>query len=175
MTDLSDAPTAPRTERRDSKNIAAAPNFDLLAGVSLRVSVEVGSTSMTLAELLAIDEGSVIELDRAQPGIFAEKYLLMVPGLNHGGLADEIAKHSPAIRYADPFLFFNLPDFPGVGSKQSLEQVAAPTLDNYHICRSSSYMRAQANRTRIARNRRSTTPMYWWATLARFGGTRRAS
>ena len=65
MTDLSDAPTAPRTERRDSKNIAAAPNFDLLAGVSLRVSVEVGSTSMTLAELLAIDEGSVIELDRA--------------------------------------------------------------------------------------------------------------
>ena len=65
MTDLSDAPTTPRTERRDSKNIAAAPNFDLLAGVSLRVSVEVGSTSMTLAELLAIDEGSVIELDRA--------------------------------------------------------------------------------------------------------------
>ncbi|WP_428631831.1 flagellar motor switch protein FliN [Sphingopyxis sp.] len=65
MTDLSDAPTAPRTDRRDNKNIAAAPNFDLLAGVSLRVSVEVGSTSMTLAELLAIDEGSVIELDRA--------------------------------------------------------------------------------------------------------------
>ena len=65
MTDLSDAPTAPRADRRDNKNIAAAPNFDLLAGVSLRVSVEVGSTSMTLAELLAIDEGSVIELDRA--------------------------------------------------------------------------------------------------------------
>ena len=63
MTDLSDAPT--RADRRDNKNIAAAPNFDLLAGVSLRVSVEVGSTSMTLAELLAIDEGSVIELDRA--------------------------------------------------------------------------------------------------------------
>ena len=53
MTDLSDAPTAPRADRRDNKNIAAAPNFDLLAGVSLRVSVEVGSTSMTLAELLA--------------------------------------------------------------------------------------------------------------------------
>ena len=63
MTDISDAPKA-RADRRD-KSIAAAPNFDLLAGVSLRVSVEVGSTSMTLAELLAIDEGSVIELDRA--------------------------------------------------------------------------------------------------------------
>ena len=37
----------------------------LLAGVSLRVSVEVGSTSMTLAELLALSEGSVVELDRA--------------------------------------------------------------------------------------------------------------
>ncbi|HEY0597018.1 flagellar motor switch protein FliN [Sphingopyxis sp.] len=65
MSDISDAPKAARADRRDNKNIAAAPNFDLLAGVSLRVSVEVGSTSMTLAELLAIDEGSVIELDRA--------------------------------------------------------------------------------------------------------------
>jgi flagellar motor switch protein FliN/FliY len=65
MTDLSDAPKAARGDRRDNKTISAGPNFDLLAGVSLRVSVEVGSTSMTLAELLAIDEGSVIELDRA--------------------------------------------------------------------------------------------------------------
>ena len=63
MTDISDAPKA-RADRRD-KSIAAAPNFDLLAGVSLRVSVEVGSTSMTLAELLALSEGSVVELDRA--------------------------------------------------------------------------------------------------------------
>src|SRR3546814_3437220 len=64
MRDISDAPKAAR-DRRDSKNIAVAPNFDLLAGVSLRVSVEVGSTSMTLADLLALGEGSVVELDRA--------------------------------------------------------------------------------------------------------------
>ena len=63
MTDISDAPKA-RADRRD-KSIAGAPNFDLLAGVSLRVSVEVGSTSMTLAELLSLSEGSVVELDRA--------------------------------------------------------------------------------------------------------------
>jgi len=62
MTDMAEAP--PRADRRD-KSIAGAPNFDLLAGVSLRVSVEVGSTSMTLAELLALSEGSVVELDRA--------------------------------------------------------------------------------------------------------------
>ena len=45
-------------------SIAAAPNFDLLAGVSLRVSVEVGSASLTLASLLELGEGSVLELDR---------------------------------------------------------------------------------------------------------------
>ena len=66
MTDLSDGgPVSPHRDRRDNRDIAATPNFDLLAGVSLRVSVEVGSTSMTLAELLALAEGSVIELDRA--------------------------------------------------------------------------------------------------------------
>lgn len=62
MTDMAEAPA--RADRRD-KSIAGAPNFDLLAGVSLRVSVEVGSTSMTLAELLSLSEGSVVELDRA--------------------------------------------------------------------------------------------------------------
>jgi len=36
----------------------------LLAGISLRISVEVGSASMTLSELLRLGEGSVVELDR---------------------------------------------------------------------------------------------------------------
>lgn len=76
-----------------------------------------------------LERWAVMLADRAQPGIFAEKHILMVPGLNHAGLIDEIAKHSPVVRYADPFVFFNLPDFPGVGSKQTLEQAAAPTLD----------------------------------------------
>src|SRR5690606_1113435 len=64
MTDIAEAPKAARADRRD-KSIAAAPNFDLLAGVSLRVSVEVGSTSMALADLLTLGEGSVVELDRS--------------------------------------------------------------------------------------------------------------
>ncbi len=76
-----------------------------------------------------LERWAVMLADRAQPGIFAEKYILMVPGVNHSGLADEIAKHSPVMRYADPFVFFNLPDFPGVGSKQTLAQAAAPTLE----------------------------------------------
>jgi flagellar motor switch protein FliN/FliY len=39
-------------------------NIDLLSGVSLRVSVEVGSTAMKLCDLLNLSEGSVVELDR---------------------------------------------------------------------------------------------------------------
>lgn len=39
-------------------------NLDILSGVSLRVSVEVGSTAMRLADLLNVAEGSLIELDR---------------------------------------------------------------------------------------------------------------
>src|SRR3546814_21019521 len=70
MTDIAEAPKAARADRRD-KSIGAAPNFDLLAGVSLRVPVEVGSTSMTLSELLALGEGSLIELDRAATALLA--------------------------------------------------------------------------------------------------------
>jgi flagellar motor switch protein FliN/FliY len=39
-------------------------NFDLLAGVALRISVEVGSASLKLSDLLGLRKGSVVELDR---------------------------------------------------------------------------------------------------------------
>jgi flagellar motor switch protein FliN len=45
-------------------SVMSDANFDMLAGVSLRISVEVGSASLTLAELLRLGEGSVVELDR---------------------------------------------------------------------------------------------------------------
>ena len=45
-------------------HVNQAANFDLLAGISLRMSVEVGSASLTLAALLEMQEGSVVELDR---------------------------------------------------------------------------------------------------------------
>ncbi len=54
MSDMSDPPRVPRADA----------NFDLLAGVAMRVSVEVGSASVRLSELLALSEGSVVELDR---------------------------------------------------------------------------------------------------------------
>ena len=39
-------------------------NYRLLADIPLRLSVEVGSTSLKLSELLDLSEGSVVELDR---------------------------------------------------------------------------------------------------------------
>jgi flagellar motor switch protein FliN len=49
---------------RASQPVHHDTNFELLAGVSLRISVEVGSAALTLSELLRLGEGSVVELDR---------------------------------------------------------------------------------------------------------------
>jgi flagellar motor switch protein FliN len=60
MSDMTEAPTLPPAQT----GFQPDSNFDLLAGVSLRISVEVGSASLTLSELLRLAEGSVVELDR---------------------------------------------------------------------------------------------------------------
>lgn len=44
---------------------AAAAGLDMLRNVELTVSVELGRTSMTLSDVVSLDIGSVIELDRA--------------------------------------------------------------------------------------------------------------
>lgn len=57
--DIVEATALPATD-------AAMPgrNFKLLADIPLRLSVEVGSTALRLADLLDLNEGSVVELDR---------------------------------------------------------------------------------------------------------------
>lgn len=55
MSDMAETPVAPDI---------AARNYKMLADVPLRLSVEVGSTSLRLSELLDLAEGSVVELDR---------------------------------------------------------------------------------------------------------------
>jgi predicted amino acid dehydrogenase len=67
--------------------------------------------------------------DRAEPGIWGEKRILMTPGVNHPGMAQALAKHSPHIHYADPVIYFALPAVPGVGSRRTLDQASGPTLD----------------------------------------------
>ena len=43
---------------------AVAANFKLLQDVDVKLTVEIGSTQLSLRELLALGESSVIELDR---------------------------------------------------------------------------------------------------------------
>lgn len=61
MNDLANAPSVSDIEHATDM---LDHNFDLLAGVTLRVSVEVGSASLKLSDLLNMSKGSVIELDR---------------------------------------------------------------------------------------------------------------
>ncbi len=52
--------TAPIKEPRTSRS----NNIDLLMDVSMRVTVELGRTRMQLAQILELQHGSVVELDR---------------------------------------------------------------------------------------------------------------
>jgi flagellar motor switch protein FliN len=61
---MSDMTESPSSATRGVSMARPDQNFDLLAGVSLRVSVEVGAASIKLSELLSLTEGSVVELDR---------------------------------------------------------------------------------------------------------------
>ncbi len=100
---------------------------------------KIGQELAAAAQKTAVVDGSgiraglerwgVILTDRAQPGIFAQKHILMVPGLNHPGLTQALNRHSPHIRYADPVVYFAMPHFPGIGSKQTFNRAAPGTLD----------------------------------------------
>lgn len=60
MSDMSEAP------RLDSigADATASRTFHLLADIPVRMSVEVGSTQLKLAEVMSLAEGSVVELNR---------------------------------------------------------------------------------------------------------------
>ncbi len=57
MSDMSDVPAVP-------DDMSSRANYRLLADIPLRLSVEVGSTSLRLADLMDLNSGSVVELDR---------------------------------------------------------------------------------------------------------------
>jgi flagellar motor switch protein FliN len=58
MSDMSEAPFG------SSEDGFSGRNYRLLSDVPVRLTVEVGSTSLKLSELLDLAEGSVVELDR---------------------------------------------------------------------------------------------------------------
>jgi predicted amino acid dehydrogenase len=100
---------------------------------------EQGSTITAVAQQTPVLDGRIIRAglerwaitlaDRAQPGIFSRKQVLMTPGLNHNGLARALEQHGCTLRYADPFIFFNLPKMPGIGFHRTRNQAAPFTLD----------------------------------------------
>ncbi len=74
MSDMNEAPDVAAMATAEPLD-----NLDLLAGVALRLSVEVGSVQMKLADLLALGAGSVVELDRQaddQLDVFANGTLI---------------------------------------------------------------------------------------------------
>jgi len=77
----------------------------------------------------ALERWGVVLANRQEPGIFAEKRVLMMPGLNHTGLASSLAGHGCQVRYADPILFFGLSHVPGVARSATLEQAAEAILE----------------------------------------------
>lgn len=91
-----------------SLDVAANPerNLALLAGVSVRVSVEVGSAAMRLADLLKLAEGSVVQLDRqandlldlmANGTLIARGEIVTVDGRYGVRVVDVVAPDSAAL------------------------------------------------------------------------------
>jgi len=76
----------------------------------------------------ALEPWAVMLAERVHPRIFAGRKTLLVPGLNHDGLARALAQRTSKLRYADPALYFGLPLLPGVGSPASVPRVARATL-----------------------------------------------
>ena len=98
-----------------------------------------GQTLHTIAQTTPVVDGSGIRtaverwgitlIEKTEPGLLNNKRILMVPGLNHTGLAQTLGRRTSHMRYADPNIYFALPNFPGVGGKRTLDQMAGPTLN----------------------------------------------
>lgn len=76
----------------------------------------------------AMERWAVRLVAEAQPGIWSRKHILMTPGLNHTGLTRALQEYTETLKYADPMLYFSLPNAPFVGSVRSLDTIAGFTL-----------------------------------------------
>ena len=65
MSDMSEAPSMDLSAIPTGNGLHEAANhYRFLADIPVRLSVEVGSVSLKLAEIMDLAEGSVVELDR---------------------------------------------------------------------------------------------------------------
>lgn len=60
----SDLDKKDQTEKKVEPNAAAVSNLRLLENIEVKLTVEVGNTEIKIKDLLRLNEGSVIELDR---------------------------------------------------------------------------------------------------------------
>ena len=60
----SDSDKKGQTEKKVEPNAAAVSNLRLLENIEVKLTVEVGNTEIKIKDLLRLNEGSVIELDR---------------------------------------------------------------------------------------------------------------
>lgn len=75
-----------------------------------------------------LERWGVTLVEKREPGIVSGKRVLMLPGLNHAGIAHGLASRAKAVRYADPAVFFGLPRILGIGSDATLDRAAPSTL-----------------------------------------------
>jgi len=74
-----------------------------------------------------VHEAEAVRLaSEAQPGIFSQKNVLMVPGLNHRGLAAALEETAAEVSYADSIIYFRLPA--PLGNNLALDRGAGPAL-----------------------------------------------
>ncbi len=61
---MSQAVAFDELKEESPRGISASPELDVILDIPVSISMEVGSTSITIRNLLQLNQGSVIELDR---------------------------------------------------------------------------------------------------------------
>ncbi|MDT8428972.1 MAG: flagellar motor switch protein FliN [Pseudomonadales bacterium] len=64
MAEGDDSAAASESSGQKSPGNGQAPDLDVILDIPVRISMEVGSSSITIRNLLQLNQGSVIELDR---------------------------------------------------------------------------------------------------------------
>lgn len=110
MSDMTEAPkfNAVGVDRDTATRSRPSNNLDHFGGVSLRISVEVGSASIPLSEILSLAEGSVVELDRqandaldifANGTLIAKGEVVTVDGRYGVRVTDVVSSDAPSSRF----------------------------------------------------------------------------
>ena len=133
-----------RSYRPGQQLAAAARQTPVVDGAGIRPILERWAVSLS---------------EQAQPGLFAQKRILMVPGLNHDGLRKGLERYAARVRYADLPIYLGLPALPGVESRRALALSAGPLLDRLNL----SELKQLQGSTSV--NHQRTAALFRWADI----------